>query len=63
MNSTVIEMNPFEFGSFDPSLNTFTDIKYLGTNVSNGVPVDLCVNGFDNSGFIVGSSSSLFNLF
>ena len=46
-------MNPFEFGSFDPSLNTFTDIKYLGTNVSNGVPVDLCVNGFDNSGFIV----------
>lgn len=63
LNSTVIEMNPFEFGSFDPSLNTFTDIKYLGTNVSNGVPVDLCVNGFDNSGFIVGSSSSLFNLF
>ena len=63
LNSTVIEMNPFEFGSFDPSLNTFTDIKYLGTNVSNGVPVDSCINGFDNSGFIVGSSSSLFNQF
>ncbi|KAL6452482.1 PLB2 Lysophospholipase 2 [Candida maltosa Xu316] len=63
LNSTVIEMNPFEFGSFDPSLNTFTDIKFLGTNVNNGVPVDSCVNGFDNSAFIIGSSSSLFNQF
>ncbi|RCK67237.1 Lysophospholipase 2 [Candida viswanathii] len=63
LNSTVIEMNPFEFGSFDPSLNTFTDIKYLGTPVDNGKPLNVCINGFDNSGFIVGSSSSLFNQF
>ncbi|MCP8716220.1 MAG: hypothetical protein M5E90_02250 [Asgard group archaeon] len=63
LNSTVIEMNPFEFGSFDPSLNTFTDIKYLGTPVDNGKPVNACVNGFDNAGFVVGTSSSLFNLF
>ncbi|KAK6204442.1 phospholipase B [Scheffersomyces amazonensis] len=65
LNSTVVEMNPFEFGSFDPSLNSFVDIKYIGTNMSNGVPVDSnkCVEGFDNAGFIMGTSSSLFNEF
>ncbi|EGW33526.1 phospholipase B [Spathaspora passalidarum NRRL Y-27907] len=63
LNSTVIEMNPFEFGSFDPSLNSFTDIKYLGTSVNNGVPNGTCINGFDNGAFIMGSSSSLFNQF
>ena len=39
-NSTVIEFNPYEMGSFDSSINSFTDIKYLGTNVNNGVPVN-----------------------
>ncbi|ABN64262.2 phospholipase B (lysophospholipase) [Scheffersomyces stipitis CBS 6054] len=65
LNSTVVEINPFEIGSFDPSLNTFfTDLKYLGSNVSNGVPTsESCVEGFDNAGFVVGTSSSLFNQF
>ncbi|CAN3363214.1 lysophospholipase 1 [Diutina catenulata] len=63
LNSTVVEMNPFEIGSFDTSLNSFSDIKYLGTKVSNGRPDanDSCINGFDNLGFVVGTSSSLFN--
>ncbi|CCF57144.1 hypothetical protein KAFR_0C01510 [Kazachstania africana CBS 2517] len=64
LNSTVFEFNPFEMGSWDETLNAFTDVKYLGTEVSNGEPVDdtKCVEGFDNTGFILGSSSDVFNL-
>ncbi|GMM33242.1 lysophospholipase [Saccharomycopsis crataegensis] len=64
-NSTVFEFNPFEMGSWDPYLNAFTDIKYLGTNVTNGQSniTGQCIGGFDNAGFIMGTSSSLFNQF
>lgn len=61
LNSPIVEFNPFEMGSFDSSVNTFTDIKYLGTSVSNGVPNGTCVQGFDNAAFVVGTSLSLFN--
>ncbi|EGV65988.1 lysophospholipase [Yamadazyma tenuis] len=64
LNSTVFEFNPFEMGSFDPSVNSFIDIKYLGTNVTNGEPTNgSCVAGFDNAGYVMGTSSSLFNSF
>ncbi|CEP63404.1 lysophospholipase LALA0_S08e01684g [Lachancea lanzarotensis] len=65
LNSTLFEFNPFEMGSWDPSLNAFSDVMYLGTNVSNGTPVTQgkCVAGFDNAGFIMGTSSTLFNQF
>lgn len=64
MNSTVVEFNPFEMGSFDTSLNSFTKLKYIGTSVDNGYPTNsTCVTGFDNSAFIMGTSSSLFNEF
>lgn len=64
-NATLFEFNPFEMGSWDPTLNSFTDIKYLGTNVSEGKPINKgkCVAGFDNTGFIMGTSSTLFNQF
>lgn len=62
-NATVYEYNVFEFGSFDPTLYAFTPMRYLGTNMTNGVPTEdnVCVRGFDNVGFIMGTSSSLFN--
>lgn len=62
-NSTVFEISPLSMGSWDPTLFAFTDTKYIGTNVSNGVPLDIhgCVTGYDNGGFILGTSSSLFN--
>lgn len=65
LNSTLFEFNPFEMGSWDPSLNAFTDVKYLGTEVKNGTPVTQgqCVAGFDNTGFVMGTSSTLFNQF
>lgn len=64
-NSTVFEITPFHLGSWDPSLYAFTDTYYLGSNVSNGKPLNStsCVTGFDNGGFILGTSSSLFNQF
>ncbi|GEQ66994.1 hypothetical protein JCM33374_g657 [Metschnikowia sp. JCM 33374] len=62
-DSTIIEMTPLEFGSWDPSLNSFTQTKYLGTSVNNGFPVDgTCVTGFDNVGFMLGASSTIFNV-
>lgn len=63
-NSTVFEFNAFEMGSWDPSLYAFTDVKYLGTQVKNGKPLNnTCIGGFDNAGFVMGTSSSLFNQF
>lgn len=63
-NSTVFEITPYELGSWDPSVYAFTDVRYLGTEVDNGFPVnDTCYGGFDNAGFIMGTSSTLFNQF
>ncbi|EEQ37402.1 Lysophospholipase 1 [Clavispora lusitaniae] len=63
-NSTVFEFNAFEMGSWDPSLYQFTDVRYLGTKVKDGKPLNnTCIGGFDNAGFVMGTSSSLFNQF
>ncbi|KAI8947198.1 lysophospholipase [Xylaria longipes] len=65
LNSTVLELNPWEVGSFDPTIFGFAPTKYVGSNFSNGaVPDDgHCVQGFDQYGFVMGTSSSLFNQF
>jgi len=61
-NTTVYEFNPYEMGSHDPTLYAFTQTKYLGTNVNKGVPTtSQCIAGFDNAGYVMGTSSSLFN--
>ena len=62
-NSTVYEFNPFEFGTWDPTIYGFAPLEYLGTNFSGGIVPDgqMCVRGFDNAGYIMGSSSTLFN--
>lgn len=63
-NSTVFEFNPYEMGSWDPSLYLFTNVRYLGTKVKDGKPVNgSCIGGFDNAGYIMGTSSTLFNQF
>ncbi|KAG5359701.1 Lysophospholipase 2 [Yarrowia sp. C11] len=71
--STLFEMTPFEFGSWNPSLNAFSDTRYLGSSLYNGTPVNnvtlepansteqVCVLGYDNAGFMAGTSSSVFN--
>ena len=63
-NSTVYHFDPWEMGSEDPTLFGFVPLKYAGTNFSAGSPsTDSCTTGFDNVGFIMGTSSSLFNTF
>ncbi|MCJ1464334.1 Lysophospholipase 1 [Pseudocyphellaria aurata] len=62
-NATVYEFNPWEFGTFDPTTYGFAPLEYLGSEFSSGVlPSDKqCVRGFDNAGYVMGTSSSLFN--
>ncbi|KAF3985992.1 hypothetical protein FT663_05070 [Candidozyma haemuli var. vulneris] len=62
-NSTVFETSPYELGSWDPSLHSFFQTKYLGTEAKEGKNNGTCVGGFDNAGFVMGTSSSLFNQF
>ncbi|ABN67717.2 phospholipase B, partial [Scheffersomyces stipitis CBS 6054] len=69
IDSHQFEITPFEFGSWDSFLNGFLPIKYLGTKLINGSSTSRtdnnsyarCVTGFDNIGFLTGTSSSLFN--
>ncbi|KAJ4167409.1 Lysophospholipase 1 [Fusarium falciforme] len=62
-NSTVVEFNPWEMGSYDPSLGAFAPLKYIGSDFENGTirRNGDCVAGVDNAGFVMGTSSSLFN--
>jgi lysophospholipase len=62
-NTTVFEFNSWEFGTFDPSLLAFVPLDFLGSNFSTGMlpTAEQCTFGFDNGGFIMGTSSSLFN--
>lgn len=64
-NATVYEFNPWEFGSWDPTTYGFVPTEYLGSNFSAGVLPnnEKCVRGFDNAGYVMGTSSSLFNQF
>ncbi|KAK3945407.1 lysophospholipase catalytic domain-containing protein [Diplogelasinospora grovesii] len=65
LNATVYEFNPYEMGSFDPTTYGFAPVEYLGSNFTAGtVPSNgHCVRGFDQAGFVMGTSSSLFNTF
>ncbi|TCD71666.1 Lysophospholipase 1 [Steccherinum ochraceum] len=56
--NVIYEFTPYEMGSYDPTLSAFTPTKFLGSP-NNSV----CVTGFDQLGFIEGSSSELFNEF
>lgn len=67
-NSSIFEITPFEFGSWDGAVNAFVDIEYIGLTLENGKPkgvnangTSVCKSGFDNVGFLTGTSSSLFN--
>ncbi|KAM7197000.1 lysophospholipase [Rhypophila sp. PSN 637] len=63
LNSTVIEFNPWEMGSYNAPNPAFALLKYIGSAFERGdIPPDgNCVAGVDNTGFVVGTSSSLFN--
>ncbi|EKG20474.1 hypothetical protein MPH_02197 [Macrophomina phaseolina MS6] len=61
-DGTQYEFTPYEFGSWDTGVAAFTPTQYLGSHYSNGAATaEGCVTGFDNLGFVLGTSSSLFN--
>lgn len=63
LNSSVFEFNAFEMGTWDPTTYGFIPTQYLGTNMTNGAVSDnsRCTVGFDNAGYVMGTSSSIFN--
>lgn len=63
LNATNYEIGPWEVGTFDPTVFGFAPTQYVGSNFSAGtIPTDgNCVEGFDQAGFVMGTSSSLFN--
>jgi len=62
-NSSIYEINPWEIGTFDPPTAAFAPLQYVGSTFSRGFVAEnlSCISGFDNMGFVVGTSSSLFN--
>jgi lysophospholipase len=62
-NTTIYEFNPFEMGSWDRSTFGFIPTQYLGSNFTAGSILgnEKCTLGYDNGGFIMGTSSTLFN--
>jgi lysophospholipase len=61
-NASVWEFTPFEFGTWDPLVAAFTPTGFLGSSLSAGFPVssNSCTTNYDNLGFVLGTSSTLF---
>ncbi|RAL03715.1 lysophospholipase 1 [Aspergillus ibericus CBS 121593] len=59
----IYETTPWEWGTYDDDIYGFAPLEYLGTRFVDGVVPDneTCVRGFDNAGFITGSSSDIWN--
>ena len=64
-NSTpTFEFTPYEFGSWEATIAAFTQTKYLGSNLTDGVPgeEDVCVTNYDKLAWVLGSSSNIWNM-
>ncbi|KAJ5691382.1 lysophospholipase catalytic domain-containing protein [Penicillium malachiteum] len=63
MSEPIYEVTPWEFGTYDNSIYGFAPLEYLGTRFVDGKVPDneTCVRGFDNAGFITGTSSDIWN--
>jgi lysophospholipase len=62
-NGSIWEFTPYEFGTWDPEVAAFIPTAFLGSSLSNGVPIspNSCITNYDNLGFVLGTSSTLFN--
>ncbi|KAH9485342.1 Lysophospholipase 3 [Psilocybe cubensis] len=63
LDSVVYEITPLELASYDPFLSSGMNLTFAGTHLDGGRSLNgsACVIGFDQAGFIMGSSASLFN--
>ena len=64
-SSAQYEFHPYEFGSWDPAIRSFSQTQYMGSASSGGMALSqtTCVTGYDALGFLMGASSNLFNFF
>lgn len=60
--TSIDQVSPYEFASFDPAVSAGADLTFIGTSLFEGVPVNKssCVQGFDQAGFVIGTSSDIF---
>ncbi|KAF2169207.1 hypothetical protein M409DRAFT_36163 [Zasmidium cellare ATCC 36951] len=59
-NAAIYEWTPFEVGSWTGP-EEFFPTKYLGTKMSDGLPVDNCVVGYDKASFMLGMAADAWN--
>jgi lysophospholipase len=59
-NATLLEFLPLEFGAWQ-GVSSFFPMKYLGTKMSDGQPVDQCMVGFDLASFVLGMCADTVN--
>jgi lysophospholipase len=54
INSTVYEVSPYDFGTFDDRVNLFVPTKYVGSNLTDGNATNgnICVERFENAAFV-----------
>ncbi|KAH7108831.1 lysophospholipase Plb1 [Dendryphion nanum] len=62
-NPSIYKINLWGIGTFGPPTSAFAPRQYVGSNFIDSVISrdNSCVSGFDNMGFVVDTSSSLFN--
>ena len=54
VNSTVYEVSPYEFGTFDKRVNLFIPTNYVGSNLTDGKATNgnICVERFENAALV-----------
>lgn len=63
LSSPQYELHPFEFGSWDSGIRSFSQVAFMGSqSVAGFAPSSAtCIKGFDSLGFLMGASSNSFN--
>jgi lysophospholipase len=53
LNSSLYEITPYEFGTWDDRIDLFIPTQYIGSNLTNGVATNdnICVERFDNAAY------------
>lgn len=62
LSATQYEFSPYEYGSWDQGVSAFASTKYMGSDLTNGVPTrsGRCTQHYDNLGYVLGTSSDIF---
>lgn len=64
-SSPQYEFHPYEFGSWDSGIRSFSKTQFMGSRSAAGVAPSpyTCITDFDNMGFLLGASSNPFNYY